>query len=161
MPDLITHLAFSHLLLRLSGFVKKFKIRISSGIFFYLGVFLPDLLTRPFYILIPGPVYAYTQALHTPVGSLVAICLITLLVEDRWRKSAFLGLTIGTATHFFLDAFQKQLIGNNFWLFPFSWKNCTIYPLFWAGDIIDWLPVTIGTVLLFELILFGIGKWNR
>ena len=51
MPDLITHMVFSHFLIRGYELLKNTKDFTPFRILFYVGTVLPDLLTRPWYIL--------------------------------------------------------------------------------------------------------------
>jgi hypothetical protein len=148
MPDLITHVAVAHLLKR------PFEIRNPSGdhalvrTVFYLGVMLPDLLSRPWYILF-SPVHDWVVAFHTPFGMLLTSGLLALLFERSLRGKVFLWLMLGVLLHFGIDCLQKQVTGNNFWLFPFSWRNFG-YGLFWAGEAVAFMPVWIVLVVLME-----------
>jgi hypothetical protein len=152
MPDLITHVAAAHLLKR------PFEIRDPSRnhapvrTIFYLGAMLPDLLSRPWYILFP-PVQDWVVAFHTPFGMLLTCGLLTLLFERNLRGKVFLWLMAGVLLHFGMDCLQKQVTGNNFWLFPFSWRNFG-YGLFWAGEAVTFMPVWIALVALMEGIFF-------
>jgi hypothetical protein len=110
---------------------------------------LPDLMSRPWYILRPS-VHDWVVAFHTPAGMLAACAAASLLFERGLRGKAFLWLSLGAALHFAVDSLQKQVTGNNFWLFPFSWKNFGT-GLFWAGDAIPLVPVWAGLVLCMEL----------
>ncbi len=151
MPDLITHTAIAHL----AG--KPFEIRKPSAhaaplrILLYIGVMLPDLMSRPWYILSPS-IHDWVVAFHTPSGMLVTCAFASLLFERTLRKRAFTGLFFGSLLHLAVDCLQKQVTGNNFWLFPFSWKNFGI-GLFWAGEAMPFVPAWIALVLLMEVLL--------
>jgi hypothetical protein len=148
MPDLITHLAFSHLLIRGYEWIKKVPAFTPFRVLFYLGTLLPDVVTRPFYILLPAT-YDWTAALHTPIGAFTLSGLITLFFAPSIRRKTFLFLSIGCMSHFLLDAFQTQLIYNNYWFFPFSWKSVG-WGITGAGIILEWIPVWILIVLSVE-----------
>lgn len=147
MPDLATHVAAAYLL--------RMPLRISrySAIFF-LGTILPDILTRPFYILFPDT-YWFVYPLHTPYILILVCLLISHFFENTIRRSVFISLVAGVFLHFSLDLFQKHLIGVNYWLFPFSDLNIEI-PLFWQDDSIYVLPF-----LLIAVFLAGIFQSHR
>jgi hypothetical protein len=148
MPDLITHTAIAYLARRPFEFLKPSADPAPVRILFYIGVMLPDLMSRPWYILSPA-VHDWMVAFHTPFGMLVACASASLLFKRTMRKKAFGWLFLGTVLHFAVDCLQKQVTGNNFWLFPFSWKNFGI-GLFWAGEALPFVPVWIALVLLME-----------
>jgi len=118
---------------------------------FYLGTILPDILTRPWYILIPAT-HDWSFPFHTPAGALLACGILALLFEPGLQKAAFTRLSLGMVLHFILDGFQKQIIGNNFWLYPFSWKDFG-YGVLWAGELMRYIPMWIALVVLMELII--------
>ncbi|MBN2103738.1 hypothetical protein JW835_06835 [bacterium] len=149
MPDLITHMAFSHLIIRVYELLKKQMHFSPFRTLFYIGVILPDILTRPGYILFSGT-YDWTVALHTPMGAMMVCCILSFLFEKAIRKRAFLYLTFGALSHFILDALQKQLIYNNYWFFPFSWKSVG-WGIAGAGTILEWIPVWLIVILIFEI----------
>jgi hypothetical protein len=158
MPDLITHAAIAHLARRPFEFRNPSANPVPLRILFYIGVMLPDLMSRPWYILFPA-LHDWVIAFHTPFGMLVACAFASLLFERRLRKRAFGWLFLGTILHFITDCLQKQVTGNNFWLFPLSWKNFGV-GLFWAGEAIPFVPVWIALVLLMEF-FFHWKKSNR
>lgn len=153
MPDLCTHIFAAHLIKRGPAFFSSKPSQIHGRILFYIGTMLPDLLSRPWYILIP-PLKDWVIALHTPMGALLTFAIFTHFFEPRFRRLAFLNLCGGGGLHFFLDAFQKQILGNNFWLFPFSWKDFG-FDVFWVGDVIPFVPLWIFLFIVIE-ILFSI-----
>ena len=156
MPDLITHVTLSHVLRRLFDLANGQKPVNHFRILFYIGTVLPDVLTRPFYIILPINI-DWTVALHTPLGALLSCSIFALLFEVKIRKIAFLNLTGGAGIHFLLDSLQKQVSGDNFWLFPLSYKDFS-FGLMWAGDIIPLIPLWIGLVIMLE---FGIYSYGR
>lgn len=152
MPDLITHVALSHLVIRPFDLRASNPEQFSIRILFYLGTVLPDLLTRPWYILFPVT-KDWTLVFHTPLGMLITSGCIALLFTPRLRKSAFLNLIGGGSLHFLLDSLQKQIYGNNFWLFPLSYKNFEI-GIAWAEDFLNLIPLWILLIALLES-----GQW--
>lgn len=152
MPDLLTHVAISHLVRRPFDFSRKENNPVPFRILFYFGTILPDILTRPFYILFPIT-KDWTTPFHTPFGMLLTCALITFLFETSIRRKVFMNLLGGALFHFFLDTFQKHLTYNVFWLFPFSWKNDG-FQFLGADEFLDLIPLWIGLVILLELILF-------
>ncbi len=112
MPDLVTHLA--------TGYVGAIPLRrrATLRLAFLTGVLLPDLLTRPFYILWPVT-FEFVRPLHTPLTYAMACCLLTQSFAERQLRSAvLLGLLAGGALHFAADALQRQVLKPYLWLFP-------------------------------------------
>lgn len=151
MPDLITHMVFSHILRR----PVELKGRLRSGpalrVLFYLGTLLPDIASRAVNIVFPDSI-EWTLALHTPAGALVMIGLLVLLFEPGLRKSAFLNLSAGMLLHFLLDTFQSTSTAVFFWLFPFSWTDCGLY-CFDPGDLIPLIPLWLTIIAGLEIFL--------
>lgn len=152
MPDLCTHFLTAHVLKRGPDFFSSKTSPIHPRIVFYMGTLLPDLLSRPWYILFP-PLKDWVIAMHTPMGALLAFAILSYFFEPGFRRSVFLNLCGGGALHFLLDAFQKQILGNNFWLFPFSWKDFG-FDVFWAGDVIPFVPLWIFLFIVIEMLYF-------
>jgi hypothetical protein len=151
MPDLVTHLA--------SGYVAAIPLRqrATLRLVFLTGVLLPDLLTRPFYILIPGT-YDFVMPLHTPIGYAVACWLITQLFADRdLRRTVLTGLLTGGLLHFAADALQRQFFAGYKWLFPIC--RCeTRWGLFWPEAPVEWIPVTVTVA---DIICFAARQFKR
>lgn len=159
MPDLITHMVFSHFIIRSFEQIKNVSKYQHFRVLFYLGVILPDILTRPWYILFRDT-YDWTVALHTPAGAVIICAILALLFEPGLRKMTFIYLTVGSLSHFVLDSLQTQLINNNYWFFPFSWKPIG-YGIAGAGEIIEWIPAFLVAVIVFEMILWFLNRRNR
>ncbi len=139
MPDLITHYAVAHLIGR-----RWWRPAISLCL---LGTLLPDLLTRPVYILWPQT-YWLVMPLHTPMGILIASWLVTLLFRREDRRVVFVAVLLGALLHFALDALQRHLAVGYFWLWPFSWWT-TERGLFWPEESLILAPwLALGVVLL-------------
>ncbi|MCD6115380.1 hypothetical protein J7K93_00050 [bacterium] len=152
MPDLITHSIFNHILGRAYNIKRNVNPFSGIVIFFYLGTILPDILTRPFYIVFPQT-HDWIIFLHTPVAIIFFSILLVQFLQEGIRTSAFVNLIAGSYLHFLLDSLQKQVTGNNFWLFPFSWHNFG-FGLFWASDYLRFLPLSLFILIVVELIIF-------
>lgn len=145
MPDLISHIAGAYL-------VKK-GLRVTEYlVLFYLGAILPDLVSRPFHIIMPRTLFA-VQAFHSPLGIFLICWLISLCFRIDQRKKVFLLLLSGCFVHLIMDLGQKHLIGGYIWLFPFSMDTYS-FGLFWPEDSIKFLPYTIIIILL----VYGLEK---
>lgn len=141
MPDLVTHMAVAHLL--------KKPLRVSKfEAVFFAGTVLPDVLTRPFSIIMPGS-YWFVYPLHTPLVLVLVCLLISYFFEQGIRRAIFLALLTGVFLHLVLDLFQKHLVGVNYWLFPFSDLNVEI-GLFWQDDSIYAIPLLLALIIILE-----------
>ncbi len=148
MPDLITHMAFTHIASRPFIWGTRSLSSNASRILVYTGTLLPDIITRPFYILFPVSDNFFTP-IHTPFGMLIVTLIIIIFFESRIRLQGYLLLNSGVLLHFLLDATQKKLIGNNFWLFPFSLRDYH-RDFLWAEDYVRYIPLTLMIVVTFE-----------
>jgi len=145
MPDLLTHYTAAYFISRPSAFARFRAV-------FYLGTILPDIISRPFYILVPK-LAVYTVAMHTPVF-LVFLCLfITEFFQNDIKKVVRNYLFLGVLLHFALDLLQKHLVGGYFWFFPFSWKTFEI-GLFWPETPLRFTPVWVLLILISECVIF-------
>lgn len=152
MPDLITHAAAAYFVTRSQRW-QKYRI------LFYLGAILPDILSRPFYILFPK-LFKLTTAVHTPIFVLIFCLLLAQLFERSLRKPALLALLTGSGLHFGMDLCQRHLIGGYFWLFPFSWRTFEL-GLFWPEDTVRLIPIWISLVLASEGILWWKNRHSQ
>ena len=153
MPDLITHTAVAYFILRP-------KIFARYRVIFYLGTILPDLISRPIYILFPK-IVDYTIATHTPVFSLLVCLLLTQLFAQKIQRVVFLYLACGGALHFLLDILQRHLATGYTLLFPFSWKSFEI-GLVWPEQTVTLIPFWIAAIIIFESIAWiWTKKQNR
>lgn len=148
MPDLVTHYAVAHLAGRRCW-------RPVTAIFL-LGTLLPDLLTRPIYILLPQT-YWLVMPLHTPLGILIVNWMMAILFHPDDRRRIFVALAGGAILHFALDALQRHLIAGYFWLWPFSWWT-TERGLFWPEDSLLVAPTLAVLVAVLEIALYF--KWR-
>ncbi len=143
MPDLITHGAFAYAATRSPRF-DRFRV------IFYLGTILPDLITRPFYIINPH-LYPYTVAVHTPIFMILFCLLVAEFFIEPLRKPVRLYLLAGVFLHFFLDFFQRHIETGYLWLFPFSWKTFEI-GLFWPETPLMLTPLWLALIAVYEAI---------
>jgi hypothetical protein len=141
MPDLITHSAFSWLLSRSPRF-DRFRV------IFYLGTVLPDIITRPIYILSPV-LQPWTTAMHTPLFMTLFCFLAAEFFVGTMRKPVRLWLLGGVWLHFFLDLFQRHIETGYLWFFPFSWKSLEI-GLFWPETPLLMTPLWLAVVAVVE-----------
>ncbi len=152
MPDLLTHYTAAYFLTRSSAFSRFRSL-------FYLGTILPDIISRPIYILVPK-LAVYTVAMHTPVFLLFLSLFLTEFFQNDIKKNARNYLFMGILLHLALDLLQKHLVGGYFWFFPFSWKTFEI-GLFWPEAPLQFAPVWVLLILLTEAIYYiRKRKWS-
>jgi len=145
MPDLLTHAAAAHLAAR-RWFPRP------AAILFTVGTMLPDVLSRPFYIIFPA-LHWWVMPLHTPVGIALVCWIVTGLFKSEDRKTVFIALFAGAAFHFLLDAPQKHVAAGYFWLFPFSWMTYE-WGLWWSEDSVPKVPLVVLVVAAVELFIY-------
>ena len=143
MPDLVTHISVAYLA------QKSFKASKYLAVFF-AGTILPDILTRPLYIIFPGA-YWFIYPLHTPFILILVCLLISYFFEEKIRKTIFISLLAGVFLHLFLDFFQEHLIGVNYWLFPFSDIDVGV-SLFWQDDSPYAVPFLLIAIIAIEIV---------
>ncbi len=148
MPDLLTHFTAAYLITR-PWLVERFRA------IFYLGTVLPDLVSRPLYILFPK-LAIYTVACHTPIFVLFFCLLLAELFVPQIRRQVLFFLLTGATLHFLLDALQKHLFGGYYWFFPFSWQSGEI-GLFWPEDPLRFIPLWLLLIVVTELAI-AVGK---
>lgn len=151
MPDLVTHVAISHLVSRPFEWRRQDRIKVSMRILFYVGTILPDILTRPWYIIYP-PSMEWTYPLHTPFGMLFMCLLLMLFFKPNLQKKAFLSLYSGSLLHLFLDGLQTHLAYTEHWLYPFSWRGFGLH-IMWADNILLLIPVWLILIVILEIIM--------
>ncbi len=144
MPDLITHTAAAYLITRHQKYARY-------RVVFYLGAILPDILSRPFYILFPAASKIST-ATHTPIFIFVFCIFLSQFFQAPDRKSIFITLLSGSGLHFVMDFFQLHLLGGYYWLFPFSWNFYEI-GLFWPDDAVRFIPFWLLSIIAIEIFL--------
>lgn len=141
MPDLLTHYLTAKII------TGKSKTKAISP--FFLGVILPDVLSRVPWIAITNLFERYNCHLewfltifHSPFVLIIACLLISLLFKETLRKSVFKLLMLGAALHLCLDMLQKNFAPTSgyLWFFPFSFRSFNI-PLFWPDQALYFIPV--------------------
>ncbi len=141
MPELVTH-AFSVYFIGMHPSVKRVRW------LFYFGVLLPDVISRPIYILWPRW-FGYTVAMHTPIFMLIVCLLLAEFFASPLKIKARWALLAGCGFHFLLDLFQKHIGAGYFWLFPFSWRSFEI-GLFWPEATLPLVPIWLLLMVAFE-----------
>ena len=155
MPDLMTHLA--------AGYVASLSFwrQRSLRVLFYLGTILPDLLTRPFYMVLGRYWHDAGLAvapLHTPVGYALACVLVAQCFDRRQlQRVALAALLAGGGLHLLMDGLQRHVVGSYHWLFPFSWWTYE-WGLFWPEASVRWLPVSFGLIVVIESLAWFIQR---
>ena len=138
MPDLLTHLIIAQ--------GCRTAVRGDALTPWYLvGTVLPDILTRPFSIVLPR-LFWFFMPLHTPVGLFLVCTLISQFVPAPSRRSVFYNLLGGAALHLLLDILQAHIAGSYYLLFPFSWWSFEL-ALFWPEDSLYLLPLWVAGAL--------------
>jgi hypothetical protein len=145
MPDLVTHSFAAWLLVRPERWR---KIRL----LFFLGTFLPDIVSRPIYILFPQ-LNGYSLAMHTPIFIFLCGLLAAEFMAPNLRHGARLAVSAGIILHFALDVMQRHLGSGYYWLFPFSWKSYEL-AWYWPEQTIRWVPLWFGLMLSGEIYLY-------
>ncbi|MBN2410411.1 metal-dependent hydrolase [candidate division KSB1 bacterium] len=145
MPDLLTHYTAAYFLTRSSAFLRFRAV-------FYFGTILPDIISRPVYILFPK-LAVYTVAMHTPVFLFILCLFLTELFHKEIKENVRNYLFMGVLLHLILDLLQKHHVGGYFWFFPFSWKTFEI-GLFWPDTPLQLTPVWISLILMTEGIYY-------
>ena len=139
MPDLVTHVALAHLFRRGRSQIKRKKDNSLALLLFYWGTILPDILTRPFFILFPGTTN-WLLFFHTPAAMAVLSLMLARAFPLPLRRMALGNLFGGAMLHFVLDLFQRQVLVNHFWLFPFSWESHGL-GVAWPHQIMACIPI--------------------
>jgi hypothetical protein len=145
MPDLLTHAAVAHLAAR------RWFPRLGA-VLFVAGTMLPDVLSRPFYIVFPA-LHWWVMPLHTPAGMVIVCWILAGFFETAERRRVFLALAGGVLLHFLLDAPQKHVAAGYFWLFPFSWTTYE-WGWWWSEDSVRLVPAAVLLVAILEIIIY-------
>lgn len=139
MPDLISHIASGYLL------KPKYKSPQWMGVFL-VGICLPDLMTRPFYIIWPQ-LYWFVMPNHTPIGILLGCLLLSGFFIKEQRNRVFMTLLLGSMAHLALDLIQKHAHGGYALLFPISWQTFEL-GIFWPEQTLWFLPVWLSATAI-------------
>ena len=162
MPDLMNHLAVTHLARRGIEAYRGEELGAQEYTLLYVGGFLPDIPSRtPILALGTQEVYWLTVVNHSPLLVLLFAYLLVMVLPVRRRMMCFTLVSAGAALHCFLDLLQRHLIsGSYFWFYPFSWKTFQL-SLFWPSDAIMAVPVLLAMVVAVEMYLRGKGRRRR
>ena len=149
MPDLFAHFASGYLI----SYPNKFQ-RYSA--LFVLGAILPDVLTRipeiVFERFLGLPVFHFFNALHTPVGVIFASYILSFVLVEKERKSAFICFLSGSLVHIALDLMQRQFYHAVYMpLFPFSMETFQWGIYHYNTSLTFFLPLLILTFILWIL----------
>ncbi len=117
MPDWFTHTLFGWII----GKTTKMDVGLVVA-----GSLIPDLfkinLAFSFFKIDTNHFF---DPLHTPAGALIIGAIFALFFIDS--KKAFMFLSVGIFSHFFLDFFLVHVSSGMKLLFPFSWEEWQIY----------------------------------
>jgi len=118
VPDLATHAIGGYLL---SRFPQIFSQKPSeNGLVvssFVFGNILPDITTRPAFLLFPKT-FDYVFFIHTPFVMLLISALIATFLNSNVRLKAGIFMFTGSIMHMVLDHFQSHIFYPNYWFFP-------------------------------------------
>ena len=121
MPDLITHLVATNLLVKLPSLFnnKVYKYFEEYRLLIFLGAIFPDLISKfPKYISMTF--YHFTTPLHSPIVVLITAFVFTRFIYINEKGVSFYTLAIFSMFHIFVDSFQKGINPGYQIFFPFS-----------------------------------------
>ena len=146
MPDLATHAIGGYLVYY--GTTKSLRKPAdkAASAAFVLGNILPDITTRPAFLLFPKT-YEFVFSLHTPIIMLLFTILIVSFMKKHIRLKAGGWIFTGSLFHIFLDHLQIHVAPTTYWLFPFS-SNSTSMGLFGVDDSMIILPYLLAIFLI-------------
>ena len=146
MPDLATHAIGGYLVYL--GATKTFRKPADRAVSaaFVLGNILPDITTRPAFLLFPKT-YEFVFSLHTPILMLLFTILLVSFLKEEIRLKAGGWIFAGSLLHIFLDHLQIHVAPATYWLFPFS-SNSTSLGLFGVDDSMIILPYLFAIFLV-------------
>ena len=140
MPDLATHVLATHLAGRARPGWRTFDVPL------LLGAILPDLLTRPLYILLPAAFW-FVFPFHTPLVLALVCYVLSFIFEEHLRVKTFVAMYGGALFHIALDLLQKSVTLAYAPLFPFSWASWSAN-LFWPDESL----LILSALLVFVLV---------
>lgn len=152
MPDWITHIAAAYILCTVLGF-KYRQFNTPNTVLAMVGALLPDVVKLGLIGDILGyDIWDNIWAAHLPAGSLIIAGMVSLFFRDK--RTAFLFLTLGVATHYALDLLLFNESGGIALFFPFYWGQ-------WQLDLFtsDNYYVTL-VALLLALLVYLISRWR-
>ena len=147
MPNWLIHLGLPYIAAKL--------LRIKNVRLVLLGAIIPDIarlgvLIRKFTYIGQVNTYSYLEPFHSPFMFLLIALTISLL--SKQSKKAMQLLVFGGATHFFLDALEKNFGFMKFLFYPFILKTFS-FQLFWPESSISILLMAISTIALLYAII--------
>jgi hypothetical protein len=124
MPDLITHIAASHLAVRFPSVFKNriYKYYTEYRLLIFLGAMFPDVISKPFQY-ISSALYNFSLPIHSPFVVLIASFILTRFVYINNKKTSFYTLAVFSMFHIFMDNLQQGLNPGYQTFFPLSVKR--------------------------------------
>lgn len=152
MPDWITHIAVAWTLCTILGFKYK-QFNTTNTVLVMVGAVIPDAVKVGMIIEYLGyGTWDFITPLHLPMGSLIITAMITLLFKEK--KTVFLFLLLGLATHFGLDLLLMNVTGGITLFYPFYWGQ-------WQLDLVATNDYNITIVALaVALVVYLISVWR-
>ena len=108
------------------------------------GTVLPDLVTRPLYIVLPQ-LYWFIKPLHTPIGIVLVCLLLSGFFVKHHRNRVFIYLLAGSALHLMFDLLQRHMHGGYPIFFPFSWAPWE-FGVLWPEETLYFMPMWVGII---------------
>ena len=124
MPDLVTHILFTHIITRFPNLIKNKFLNYYNEykVLIFIGAILPDLVSKPLQFIYMG-FYNFTLPLHSPFCVTLACILISNFFYVNNKKSTFYTLWLFSMLHIFLDSFQRGMNPGYQLLFPYSFER--------------------------------------
>lgn len=124
MPDLITHIAATHLIVRLPSVFRNRILNYYNNYksFIFLGAIFPDIISKPFQYISPR-LYNFSLPLHSPFVVLITAYILTRFIYIKDKNTSFYTIAFFSVFHILLDNFQKGLNPGYQTFFPFSLKR--------------------------------------
>lgn len=124
MPDLITHIAATHLIVKLPSIFRDRILNYYNNYksFIFLGAIFPDLISKPFQYISPK-LYNFSLPLHSPFVVLITAYILTRFIYIQNKNTSFYTIAIFSVFHILLDNLQKGLNPGYQIFFPFSLKR--------------------------------------
>mgnify|MGYP001246578268 CR=1 FL=1 len=113
MPDIISHLASGYLVRNIQVKWKTFHYAFPLIL---LGLVLPDLFSRPYWVIGPGFFFT-SHYFHTPFACFLQTLAIASLFAPGHRRMAFRAITIGWILHQSFDLLQRSLDPGYYYIF--------------------------------------------
>jgi hypothetical protein len=164
MPDLMTHLATTHVLRRAWEQTRGNDFTERQAALLYVGGCLPDLISRlpnivTGFLFRSGLMHVDTAVkcgdmwpcFHAPLPTMLVAYLLVILLPDTGRAYNFCLIIIASGLHFLLDALQKTFGDTGTaWFFPLSFKTASL-GIFWPDEAILSLPWLAALIVAWEI----------